>query len=69
MVPEFSELIFGISNKCSNGLIVFESSMGLTTFFLFSACDKSHNLLANSSVRPKPLFWFRSDTKTETQIG
>ena len=21
------------------------------------------------SVRPKPLFWFRSDTKTETQIG
>ena len=23
----------------------------------------------HSSVRPKPLFWFRSDTETETQIG
>ena len=23
----------------------------------------------NSSVRPKPLFWFMSDTGTETQIG
>ena len=22
-----------------------------------------------SSVRPKPLFWFRSDTETETYIG
>ena len=22
-----------------------------------------------ASVRPKPLFWFRSDTETETQIG
>ena len=22
-----------------------------------------------SSVRPTPIFWFRSDTKTETQIG
>ena len=21
------------------------------------------------SVRPKPLFWFRSNTETETQIG
>ena len=22
-----------------------------------------------TSVQPKPLFWFRSDTETETQIG
>ena len=28
----------------------------------------SYNLLL-SKVWPKPLFWFRSDTKTETQIG
>jgi hypothetical protein len=25
--------------------------------------------LSDSSVRPKPLFWFRSGTETETQIG
>ena len=24
---------------------------------------------SRSSVRPKALFWFRSDTETETQIG
>ena len=28
-----------------------------------------HAPLTNSSVRPKPLFWFMSDTETETQIG
>ena len=26
-------------------------------------------LADTTSVRPKPLFWFRSDTDTETQIG
>ena len=26
-------------------------------------------ILPSASVQPKPLFWFRSDTETETQIG
>ena len=30
----------------------------------------SQSLLTfRASLRPKPLFWFRSDTETETQIG
>ena len=27
------------------------------------------SIIQGCSVRPKPLFWFRFDTKTETQIG
>ena len=29
---------------------------------------KKENYLQCGSVQPKPLFWFRSNTKTETQI-
>ena len=32
MVPEFSVLVFGKSNKCSNGLTIFKSSV---TIFIF----------------------------------
>ena len=28
-----------------------------------------NRILLKTSVWPKPLFWFRSDTDTETQIG
>ena len=30
---------------------------------------KKENYLQCGSVQPKPLFWFKSNTKTETQIG
>ena len=28
-----------------------------------------HKIIQNNSERPKPLFWFRSNTETETVIG
>ena len=31
--------------------------------------QKGDALKASTSERPKPLFWFRSNTETETQIG
>ena len=37
--------------------------------FILNMYKFGHFVPPSSSVRPKPLFWIRSDTETETQIG
>ena len=46
----------------SKGQLIWK---GLSGFFN-SSKKRMKNFCPSSSVRPKPLFWFRSDTETET---
>ena len=43
-----------------------ELTVVLPAFLLFAACTSVATCI---SEQPKPLFWFRSDTETETLIG
>jgi len=57
----FGSVRFRFGKLNFNWLVQFGSGRTLKHWFGRS--------LLQGSVRPKPLFWFRSDTETETQIG
>ena len=46
-----------------------EVSLQILGFSTASESSFEKILVFSSGVRPKPLFWFRSNTEAETQIG
>ena len=55
--------------NCLNEGIVFNGLIFLFTIHMHPSIEKIVKVGSNHSVLPKPLFWFRSDIETETQIG
>ena len=55
---------FGSAHKGRNRIRIWISASTFKPKYRFDHCSAF-----TCSVRPKPLFWFRSDTDTETQIG
>ena len=48
---------------------LFEIRLKTTVWRILSPPSPRNLLTVRTSVRPKPLFWFRYNTDTETQIG
>ena len=49
--------------------IVFKGLIFLFTIHMHPSIEKIVKVGSNHSVLPKPIFWFMSDIKPETQIG